>query len=238
MDGDQEKQSVLSDIFHPDLKMGAYTHLHVEGGKRASTAPTGGNSGFNFKTATGAKGWGLTLTGLGLGDASDRAQRDEEVYTTSAFETKSHGGKIARLEASIGGISSGGGGHGGIRPDRAPLSSTRVALVDGIAGSAPQTPPGLGAATDTESIANSTVGAGGGEEEEEDVQRQPKLCGQYHGELSLAPAASAAAAGTPPLSLSWRRFASLYRLLQPICQHSDSTGINSRHCSHADQAHP
>ena len=92
MDGDLEKQSVLSDVFDPDMKPGSYTHLQMER-KRAATAPTQmdvskAGGGFQFKTEAGAKGWGLTLTGLGLGDASDRAQRDEELYTVSAFRNQ------------------------------------------------------------------------------------------------------------------------------------------------------
>ncbi len=190
MDDDQERQSVLSDVYDAEMKPGSYTHLHMER-KRASTAPVqaGGNTaggGFNFKSEAGAKGWGLTLTGLGLGDASDRAQRDEKLYTVSAFETKSHGGKLGRPEASMGGVSSGGMPS---RPSTTGSSARSAIPIDSEATKEHQATP--------------TTPTPGSSELVEDVEDRPAVAisdspstvANTTGELSPGPSA-----GTPPLS--------------------------------------
>jgi hypothetical protein len=142
-EGDAERLSALSDIYDSSRKTGSYTHLNVL--KRASTAPSDGSRGANGGGGAsdgggfGAKGWGVAMTSIGLGDATDRAHRDDEKYSMSAFTTSSHGGKVARPDASAGGFNSGSG-----------ASSKKVA---GSPAPAPARP----------STTGSTRGGGGGE---------------------------------------------------------------------------
>ena len=66
--------------------------------------------GFQFKTEAGAKGWGLTLTGLGLGDASDRPSAMKSCTQLVPSKPRATVASSGRPEASMGGVSSGGGG--------------------------------------------------------------------------------------------------------------------------------